>query len=331
MPWAEKRIRFLILTKEDEKKIIYKSKSLRFCTKLLDAFIILPQMRSQAHIKKFTRTIFSCRFADGIAYAGKSARKTNDISYLYKEKINLQCAEKSVSLNQRTSCFEFIFCYLLTSIPLFNLFYFVVMDGNKISHNKMMIIFHICGNEWNAHSTHWIAVCFGCLGYKAATTAAKPSQFWCMNILWFFPLRSIGLFSMLIWQAKKVKLTHFFCRRALGYQVIRTQNMANWKIDRTPSNGIDSTAFFQLRSQPNISIIIMRKTFDSSYIFFSAVEHWFIWRKSKYAFGNKISHILIEDYQTRNWFFFARFDWVLFYLKNHTLWISVCLFFLLFH
>lgn len=60
--------------------------------KLLDAFIILPQMRSQAHIKKFTCLIFNCRLF--VTMRGKkkeeSARQTNDISYLNKEKINLR-------------------------------------------------------------------------------------------------------------------------------------------------------------------------------------------------------------------------------------------------
>lgn len=187
-------------------------------------------------------------------------------------------------------------------------------------------------------------------GLDCEHDAAKPSHFdaWIFCDLVFFLCNRLDCFlcADLTGEQSKTDTSPFFTALFVRYQVIRTTKygkLKNW--DRTPSNGRIHkffTPFFRLRFEAAKTMFALLSCVRLLTAHtFSAVEHWFIWRKPRYGFCNGIAQVLIEDYYTRNWFsvgaiwifhseefFFRSFILSTFFLLNlnlnlvkHTLWI----------
>lgn len=181
------------------------------------------------------------------------------------------------------------------------------MEKNSRS-NKMMIIFHIFFDELRAN-----------LGIGLSLRKE-------LNLIGILLLAYFVIFHQLdcvrCWFDGWTKQNWHIVR----YQVIQPQNSANWKITRQRNSAkyesIGAQFFLSLNS-----IVIMRKTFDSSYIY--VVKHWFIsdifiWSKHIcLRFQSKIvrSYKLIDLRFFRNCNSFARlslFDFVFILICFHS-------------
>lgn len=129
------------------------------------------------------------------------------------------------------------------------------------------------GSAWMKERAPWIGL--------RTRSMKQLSQHILMHeyfVIWFFFSYAIDwiVFDALIWQANKAKLTLFFssCHCSWGIRWIEQRNMANWKIEIEHHQMASNQQIFpyilqaSIRSlQNNVRIIIVRKTFDSSYIF----------------------------------------------------------------